>query len=189
MLGDQAEFRPVQWEAIEAAVSKRNRVLVVQRTGWGKSAVYFLATKILRNQGSGPSLLVSPLLSLMRDQLRAADRIGVRASAIHSGNRHDWDSVKENLAANRVDLLMISPERLANPDFRKQILDILAGRIGMLIVDEAHCISDWGHDFRPDYRRIQRLINYLPRTLPVIATTATANDRVTKDVADHSERT
>ena len=188
MLGPAAAFRPGQWEAVEAAVVHRRRVLVVQRTGWGKSAVYFLATRLLRDAGSGPALVVSPLLSLMRDQLRAAERIGVRAATIHSGNRDEWDAVEASLVANTVDLLMVSPERLGNPEFRARVLTAVGGRVGLLVVDEAHCVSDWGHDFRPDYRRIKRLLDLLPPTVPVIATTATANDRVTADVADQLGR-
>lgn len=188
MLGAHAEFRPGQWDAIEAAVARRRRVLVVQRTGWGKSAVYFLAAKLLRNDGAGPALLVSPLLSLMRDQLRAAERIGVRAASIHSGNRDEWEGVESALAANEVDVLMISPERLANPEFRSRVLNSVGGRVGLLVIDEAHCISDWGHDFRPDYRRIKRLLDHLPPSVPVIATTATANNRVIADVAEQLGR-
>jgi ATP-dependent DNA helicase RecQ len=188
MLGPEAAFRPGQWEAVEAAVVRRQRVLVVQRTGRGKSAVYFLATRLLRDAGTGPTLVVSPLLSLMRDQLRAAERIGVRAATINSTNREEWDSVEAALAGNTVDLLMISPERLGNAEFRARILAAVGGRLGLLVIDEAHCISDWGHDFRPDYRRIKGLLDLLPSTVPVIATTATANDRVTADVADQLGR-
>jgi ATP-dependent DNA helicase RecQ len=188
MLGPVSAFRPGQWEAVEAAVVRRRRVLVVQRTGWGKSAVYFLATRLLRDAGAGPTLVVSPLLSLMRDQLRAAERIGVRAATIHSANRDEWNTVEAALTANEVDLLMVSPERLGNPEFRAHVLSAVGGRVGLLVVDEAHCISDWGHDFRPDYRRIKRLLDLLPPTVPVIATTATANDRVTADVADQLGR-
>jgi ATP-dependent DNA helicase RecQ len=188
MLGANAEFRKGQWEAIEAAVVHRRRVLVVQRTGWGKSAVYFLATRLLRDRGSGPALLVSPLLSLMRDQLRSAERIGVRAATINSGNRDEWELVEAKLADNAVDLLMVSPERLGNAEFRTRIMSMIGGKVGLLVIDEAHCISDWGHDFRPDYRRIKRLLDHLPPSVPVIATTATANNRVTADVAEQLGR-
>ena len=156
-------------------------MLVVQRTGWGKSMVYFLATKLLREQGMGPTLLISPLLSLMRNQLEAAQRIGVRASTINSTNREEWQKVQDELGSNLVDILLISPERLANQDFLQNVLSSL-GNLGLFVVDEAHCISDWGHDFRPDYRRIVRILQALPSNIPVLATTATANDRVVEDV-------
>jgi ATP-dependent DNA helicase RecQ len=177
----QASFRDGQWESIEQLLH-RNRVLVVQRTGWGKSMVYFLATKLLREQGAGPTLLISPLLSLMRNQLEAAQRIGVRARTINSTNNEEWQQIKSELAANKVDVLLISPERLANDDFRQNILANMTSNIGLFAIDEAHCISDWGHDFRPDYRRIVRVLQAIPSNVPVLATTATANDRVVNDV-------
>ena len=176
-----ASFRDGQWESIEQLLN-RNRVLVVQRTGWGKSMVYFLATKLLREQGAGPTLLISPLLSLMRNQLEAAQRIGVTARTINSTNNDDWQQIQDELAANQVDVLLISPERLANDDFRQNILANMANNIGLFVIDEAHCISDWGHDFRPDYRRIVRVLQAIPSNVPVLATTATANDRVVNDV-------
>jgi ATP-dependent DNA helicase RecQ len=181
MLGPDADFRPGQWEAIEKLVVERGRTLVVQRTGWGKSIVYFLATKLLREQSAGPTLLISPLLALMRNQIEMAERIGVRAATINSSNREEWDAVEKSLASDACDVLLISPERLSNPRFQS-ILSSLAGRVGLFVVDEAHCISDWGHDFRPDYRRIVRIIRNLPRGVPVLGTTATANDRVVADV-------
>lgn len=177
----QAFFRDGQWESIEQLLN-RNRVLVVQRTGWGKSMVYFLATKLLREQGAGPTLLISPLLSLMRNQLEAAGRIGVTARTINSTNNEEWQQIQSGLAANQVDVLLISPERLANDDFRQNILANIAINIGLFAIDEAHCVSDWGHDFRPDYRRIVRVLQALPSNVPVLATTATANDRVVNDV-------
>ena len=179
----EAEFRPDQLEAIERLVGRRERVLLVQRTGWGKSAVYFIATRMLRDRGSGPTLLVSPLLALMRNQIEAAERMDVRAKTINSANRHEWPQVREQLAADAVDLLLISPERLANPAFRSDDLPELGGRSGLLVVDEAHCISDWGHDFRPDYRRIRRVLELLPAGVPILCCTATANNRVVDDVA------
>ncbi|MBC7594982.1 MAG: ATP-dependent DNA helicase RecQ [Kineosporiaceae bacterium] len=181
---DDAVFHDGQFEAIAALVDYRRRALVVQRTGWGKSAVYFIATLLLRRQGAGPTLLVSPLLALMRDQVAAAERAGVRAVAINSANQHEWDDVRARLAADDVDILLVSPERLNNPRFRDEQLPDLVRRIGMLVVDEAHCISDWGHDFRPDYRRLAQLIRDLPAEVPVLATTATANERVVTDVAE-----
>lgn len=178
------QFHDGQYEAIETLVQGRRRALVVQRTGWGKSAVYFIATLLLRRRGAGPTLLVSPLLSLMRDQVSAAARAGVRAVAINSANAHEWDAARDALARDEVDVLLVSPERLNNPRFRDEQLPDLLGRIGMLVVDEAHCISDWGHDFRPDYRRIAELIERLPQDLPVLATTATANARVVTDIEE-----
>lgn len=179
-----ADFHDGQYEAIEALVEGRRRALVVQRTGWGKSAVYFVATLLLRRQGAGPTVLVSPLLALMRDQIAAAERAGVRAVAINSTNAHEWTDVLAQLDRDEVDVLLVSPERLNNPAFREQQLPALVRRIGMLVVDEAHCISDWGHDFRPDYRRLRDLIAQMPADVPVLATTATANSRVVADVAE-----
>src|SRR3954464_13398003 len=179
-----AAFRPGQLEAIEALVERRGRALVVQRTGWGKSAVYFIATRLLRDQGAGPTLLVSPLLALMRNQLQMAERAGVRAVTINSENRDDWHDIEKQVAAGEVDILLISPERLNNTRFRAEVLPDLVGTVGLLVVDEAHCISDWGHDFRPDYRRIARVLKQLPAGVPVLCTTATANDRVVADVVE-----
>lgn len=182
MLGDAADFREGQWEAIDRVANRRERLLVVQRTGWGKSVVYFLATRILRDAGAGPTLLVSPLLSLMRNQLLAAERLGIRAATIHSENQEEWEAVEQALRAGEVDLLMLSPERLGNARFLNDLLPGIQGSIGLFVVDEAHCISDWGHDFRPDYRRIIRILRLLPPTVPVLCTTATANERVVKDI-------
>jgi ATP-dependent DNA helicase RecQ len=178
---DDANFRDEQLECIEAAV-RGERLLVVQRTGWGKSIVYFIATRLLRDRGAGPTLIVSPLLSLMRNQLAAAARIGLRSATINSANTEDWDSVIAAMRRNEIDVLLISPERLANDSFRQNVLVPIGGNIGLFVIDEAHCISDWGHDFRPDYRRISLLFKLLPPALPVLATTATANNRVVDDV-------
>ncbi|MEE2522485.1 RecQ family ATP-dependent DNA helicase [Pseudarthrobacter sp. J75] len=179
-----ADFHDGQYEAIEALVDGGQRALVVQRTGWGKSAVYFVASLLLRRRGAGPTLIVSPLLALMRDQVAAAARAGVRAVAINSANQLEWDSVRQQLAEDQVDVLLVSPERLTNPSFRENQLPELIRRTGLLVIDEAHCISDWGHDFRPDYRRISDLIAGLPGTVPVLATTATANSRVVHDIEE-----
>ncbi|MGO4383886.1 RecQ family ATP-dependent DNA helicase [Specibacter sp. RAF43] len=179
-----ADFHDGQFEAIEALVDAGRRALVVQRTGWGKSAVYFVASLLLRARGAGPTLIVSPLLALMRDQVAAAERAGVRAMAINSANATEWDVVSGALAADEVDVLLVSPERLTNPSFRENQLPTLIRRTGLLVIDEAHCISDWGHDFRPDYRRIADLIAQLPGTVPVLATTATANSRVVADIEE-----
>ncbi|RWZ68025.1 ATP-dependent DNA helicase RecQ [Labedella populi] len=180
----EAVFHDGQLEAILALVDDRRRTLVVQRTGWGKSAVYFIASLLLRRRGAGPTLLVSPLLALMRDQVAAAERAGVRAVAINSTNAHEWDDVRASLARDEIDVLLVSPERLNNPRFRDEQLPDLVRRTGLLVVDEAHCISDWGHDFRPDYRRLAELITTLPAGVPILATTATANARVVTDVVE-----
>lgn len=179
-----AVLREDQWVAIEALVADRRRALVVQRTGWGKSAVYFVATALLRELGAGPTVIVSPLLALMRNQVEAARRAGIAAETIHSANTDEWESVHQRVAAGETDVLLVSPERLNNPAFRDEVLPRLAHDAGLLVVDEAHCISDWGHDFRPDYRRIRTLLEELPAGTPVLATTATANARVTADVAE-----
>jgi ATP-dependent DNA helicase RecQ len=179
-----AAFREGQDVAVAALVEQGQRALVVQRTGWGKSAVYFVSTALLRRRGTGPTLLVSPLLALMRDQVAAASRAGIRAVEISSANATEWDDVAARLAADEVDVLLVSPERLTNPRFREEQLPDLVRRCGLLVVDEAHCVSDWGHDFRPDYRRIRDLLGTLPEGTPVLATTATANERVVADVAE-----
>ncbi|HKT04927.1 MAG TPA: DEAD/DEAH box helicase [Rugosimonospora sp.] len=184
LAGTGARLREDQWQAIEALVAGGRRVLCVQRTGWGKSAVYFVATVLLRERGEGPTVIVSPLLALMRNQVEAASRAGIAARTINSANLDEWDSIVVDAHAGEVDLLLISPERLNNPDFRDTLLPKLAETAGLLVVDEAHCISDWGHDFRPDYRRLRTLLARLRPGTPVLATTATANARVTADVAE-----
>ncbi|MET8528846.1 DEAD/DEAH box helicase [Micromonospora sp. NPDC005172] len=193
LAGEHARLREDQWRAIEALVVDRRRVLCVQRTGWGKSAVYFVATALLRDReqtgggdggGHGPTVIVSPLLALMRNQVEAAARAGIRARTINSANLDEWDEITAEIQAGAVDVLLISPERLNNPDFRDGVLPKLAATTGLLVVDEAHCVSDWGHDFRPDYRRLRTFLAELPERTPVLATTATANARVTQDVAE-----
>ncbi|MFL6077274.1 MAG: DEAD/DEAH box helicase [Mycobacteriales bacterium] len=221
LAGPDAVLRPDQWQAVEALVADRRRALVVQRTGWGKSAVYFIATALLRRpdpgfgcqgggsrrvrswhasdpttpaagswagrstpEATGATVIVSPLLALMRNQIDAAARAGIHGRTINSANLDEWDTVRAEVAAGAVDVLLISPERLNNPDFRDTVLPHLAGTAGLVVIDEAHCISDWGHDFRPDYRRIRTLLDGLPAGVPVLATTATANARVTADVAE-----
>jgi ATP-dependent DNA helicase RecQ len=175
-------FREGQEDAIRYVVEGRGRLLVVQKTGWGKSFVYFIATKLLREGGAGPALLVSPLLSLMRNQIAAAERMEVRAVTINSDNREEWDTIEDAIRQDAVDILLISPERFANERFQAEVLRRIAHRIGLLVIDEAHCISDWGHDFRPHYRLIERIARGLPANLPFLATTATANDRVMADI-------
>ncbi len=179
-----AGFRPGQEEAISHVVRGAGRLLVVQKTGWGKSFVYFIATRLLRESGAEPTLLMSPLLALMRNQIAAAERMGVRARRITSDNVDEWSEVEELLVRDEVDILLIAPERLANERFRDEVLFPIAGRISLLVIDEAHCISDWGHDFRPDYRLIERIARTLPPNLRLLATTATANDRVMSDLRD-----
>ncbi|BCJ34841.1 hypothetical protein Athai_23440 [Actinocatenispora thailandica] len=189
LAGPDAVLRDDQWRAIEALVSPAadgtgRRVLLVQRTGFGKSAVYFVATSLLRAAGAGPTVIVSPLLALMRNQIEAAAGAGIRAATINSANVTQWQAIEADIAAGTVDVLLVSPERLNNPDFRDRILPELAATTGLLVVDEAHCVSDWGHDFRPDYRRIATFLAGLEPHVPVLATTATANARVTADVAE-----
>ena len=184
LAGPDARLREDQWTAIHALAAEGRRALVVQRTGWGKSAVYFLATALLRARGAGPTVIVSPLLALMRNQIEAAARAGIRARTVNSANTEQWEQVYAEVAAGEADVLLVSPERLNNPAFRDQVLPKLTAAAGLLVVDEAHCISDWGHDFRPDYRRLRTLLDELPAGVPVLATTATANARVTRDVAE-----
>src|SRR3954462_4216057 len=184
LAGPSAVLRDDQWTAIEALVVRRRRALVVQRTGWGQSAVSFIATKLLREQGAGATVIVSPLLALMRNQIDAAARAGISAHTINSANLEEWDEVEAAVHRGETDVLLVSPERLNNPGFRDTVLPKLAAETGLLVIDEAHCISDWGHDFRPDYRRIRTLLGDLPAGIPVLATTATANQRVVDDVAE-----
>ena len=184
LAGEGARLRDDQWTAISALTSARRRALVVQRTGWGKSAVYFVATALLRARGAGPTVIVSPLLALMRNQVDAAGRAGIQARTINSANTQEWDQVHAEVADGKADVLLVSPERLNNPGFRDEVLPKLTAAAGLIVIDEAHCISDWGHDFRPDYRRIRTLLQALPPGIPVLATTATANARVTRDVAE-----
>lgn len=179
-----AAFRDDQEAAIRHLVEGRGRLLVVQKTGWGKSFVYFIATRLLREAGFGPALLVSPLLALMRNQIAAAERMGLSAATINSDNPEEWSDIEARLAGGEIDILLISPERLANERFRAEVLDDIAARVSLLVIDEAHCISDWGHDFRPHYRLLERIVRRLPADLRLLATTATANDRVTADLSD-----
>jgi ATP-dependent DNA helicase RecQ len=183
MAGPDARPRPDQTRAVEALVEQRRRVLVVQATGWGKSAVYWAATSALRAAGAGPTLVVSPLLALMRDQIAAASRAGLRAATVNSTNVEEWHEVLTQVLTGRLDVLLISPERLSNPAFARRLPELL-GSVGLLVIDEAHCVSDWGFDFRPDYQRLTRTLLGLAPGTPVLATTATANQRVTADVAD-----
>ncbi len=184
LAGPEAALREDQWRAIEALVAERRRALVVQRTGWGKSAVYFIATALLRAAGAGPTVIISPLLALMRNQIAAAERAGIHAATINSTNTEQWQQTYRQVQAGDLDVLLLSPERLNNPEFRDQVMPELTRTCGLLVVDEAHCISDWGHDFRPDFRRLRTMLPELPQGTPVLATTATANTRVVRDVAD-----
>ena len=182
--GKKVDFRVGQWEAIDALVNHRRKLLVVERTGWGKSLIYFISTRILRDRGQGPTLIVSPLLALMRNQQAAAEHLGIRAISINSSNRKEWPALQAEILDNTADALLISPERLANDQFVEAVLLPVANRIGMMVVDEAHCISDWGHDFRPDYRRLVNILKLIPPNIPVLGTTATANNRVLDDVKE-----
>ena len=177
-----ASFRDGQEEAIRHVVNGAGPLLLVQKTGWGKSNVYFIAVKLLREAGFGPALLISPLLALMRNQIEAAERMGVRAVTINSDNKDEWEVVEAQIRRDVIDVLLISPERLANERFVADVLAPVADRIALLVIDEAHCISDWGHDFRPDYRRIERTARMLPPNLRLLATTATASNRVLEDL-------
>ena len=183
LAGPDARPRPEQLEAVQAVVAGRKRTLLVARTGFGKSAVYFSSTKMLRARGWGPSIVISPLLALMRDQVAAAEKLGLRAATINSSNADNWGEIEDELINDQVDLLLIAPERLANPGFRERVFSMMLARPFALVCDEAHCISDWGHDFRPDYLRLRHVISELPDWAPILATTATANQRVTNDVA------
>jgi len=177
-----ARFREGQWEAIDMLVNQRQKLLVVQRTGWGKSSVYFISAKIFRDRGMGPTIIISPLLALMRNQIESAQRLGIVAETMNSTNTEDWQAVTRRILNDEIDCLLISPERLANDGFIETVLQPIADRIALMVIDEAHCISDWGHDFRPDYRRIVNILRQLPANTPVLGTTATANDRVVVDI-------
>lgn len=179
-----AQFRNGQWETIDQLVNQGQKMLLVQRTGWGKSVVYFISARILRDQKRGPTIIISPLLALMRNQIAAAERIGIRAVTINSTNQDDWGKIKDQILGDQIDTLLISPERLANDEFIENILLPIGQRIGLMVVDEAHCISDWGHDFRPDYRRIINILRQIPANTPILGTTATANNRVVQDVCE-----
>ena len=180
----EGRFREGQWETIDNLVNRGQKILLVQRTGWGKSVVYFISARILRDQDRGPTIVISPLLALMRNQIDAAKRIGIRAVTINSTNQGEWGAIKEQILGDHVDVMLISPERLANDDFIEQILLPVGQRIGLMVVDEVHCISDWGHDFRPDYRRILNVLRQMPPNMPVLGTTATANNRVIRDITE-----
>lgn len=183
LAGPKARLRADQETAVAALLEPGARVLVVQATGWGKSAVYWVATALRRAEGAGPALVVSPLLSLMRDQVAAAQRAGLRAATVNSSNFDEWTDIERALTSGELDVLLVSPERLANPTFGRRVLSALEGTLGLLVIDEAHAVSDWGHDFRPDYRRVSDVLTRLAPQTPVLATTATANARVTEDVA------
>ncbi|MDN8331720.1 DEAD/DEAH box helicase [Acinetobacter baumannii] len=178
-----AEFHNDQLEAISQLVEYQSKLLVVQKTGWGKSAVYFIATKLLRMQGKGPTIIISPLIALMRNQIERAGQLGLKVVSINSSqSQENNDCAKQQIINQSVDAVIISPEQLANDEMIENVLSHIMSNIGLFVVDEAHCISDWGHDFRPDYRRIVRVLNFMPTNMPVLATTATANSRVITDI-------
>ena len=183
MLGNDVRFRPGQYEIIDSVISNGGKHLLVQKTGWGKSIIYFILTKIFRDKGGGPTLLISPLLSLMRNQIYHAEKIGIKAVAINSSNSQDHDRILHEIQKDNIDILLVAPERLSNQHFLTEILPSMKS-IGLFVIDEAHCISDWGHDFRPDYRRIKNLIQQTFDNIPILGTTATANDRVVSDVEE-----
>src|ERR1700749_138720 len=142
LAGPDARLREDQWTAIRALVEDHVRALVVQRTGWGKSAVYFTATALLRARGASPSVIVSPLIALMRTQIGAAGRAGIQARTVNSANTDDWDQIYAEIAAGAVDVLLVSPERLNNPSFRDLVLPRLTETAGLIVIDEAPCIPD-----------------------------------------------
>ena len=179
-----ATFHDGQWEAIDAITNHEQKLLLVQRTGWGKSSVYFISTKILRERGAGLTIIISPLLALMRNQMQAAEQLGVHVVTVNSTNREHWSSIIQKIRGNAVDAVLISPERLSNEEFTESVLLSVADNIGLFVVDEAHCISDWGHDFRPDYRRLINILRQFPPNMPILGTTATANNRVIDDVKE-----
>ena len=183
MIGNNAEFHDGQWEAIENALNNK-RTLIIEKTGWGKSIVYFMASKLIKEKRGGVTVLLSPLLSLIRNQIETAEKMGIRALTINSENKDEWENIEQTLINGQCEIVFISPERLANKDFVERVIPLIKGSINMIVVDEAHCISDWGHDFRPDYGRIVDVIKLLPPNIPVIATTATANKRVEKDIKE-----
>lgn len=180
-----ATFHEHQWEAISKVVEERSRVLVVQKTGWGKSAVYFIAARLLSDIGRGQTIIISPLLALMRNQIDSATGYGVEVGTINSSrSREENDCARDQFIDGSLQAIIISPEQLAKPDFVGGVLQPMARQVGLLVIDEAHCISDWGHDFRPDYKRINNILKHLPDNVPVLATTATASQRVMDDVVD-----
>ncbi|MGX1957441.1 RecQ family ATP-dependent DNA helicase [Serratia proteamaculans] len=177
-----AEFRDGQWEAIDALVNHQQKLLVVQRTGWGKSSVYFISTKIFRDRHMGPTIIVSPLLALMRNQVDAAVRLGLDAVRWDSTNREEHPDILEKLQRNEIDVLFIHPKQFSNQEFLDDVLAPISDRLGLMVIDEAHCISDWGHDFIPEYRLIANILRELPANTGVLGTTATANNRVVEDI-------
>ena len=178
----ESTFRDDQWDVIDALVNRGEHLLLIQRTGWGKSAVYFISAKLLRGRGRGPTVIVSPLLSLMRNQVLAGRRMGLRIGALHSGTGHWFDEFRRGIQDDTIDILLVSPERFANERFRREILPLLEQRMGMLVIDEAHCVSNWGHDFRFDYLRLAGIADHLLRGSPLLATTATVNNRAVDDI-------
>jgi ATP-dependent DNA helicase RecQ len=180
---DLADFREGQFEAINLVVNQKKKLLVVQKTGWGKSSVYFISTKYIREQAGGLSIIISPLLALMRNQIMSANKLNLNVATINSSNKEDWEDIKYQILSNQIDALLISPERLSNSLFMKEIFEPISSNIGLFVIDEAHCISDWGHDFRPDYKKITNIIKKIPNNTPILATTATANNRVIIDIS------
>ncbi len=181
---DDAQFKAGQWKSISTLVNDRKRSLVIQSTGWGKSMVYFTSTKLLREQGCGPTIVISPLLALMRNQVESAQKLNLNAVTLNSTNTNHHETIKNKIRKNEIDILLLSPEKLNSTTFTEEYLSLIANKVGLVVIDEAHCISDWGHDFRPDYKRISRVLSRLPKGIPVLATTATANKRVETDILE-----
>lgn len=178
LYGKDASFREGQYEAIEATMTQK-RTLVVQRTGWGKSLVYFVCTKLMREQRRGVTMVVSPLLVLMQNQIEAAEKMGLKCDVLNSAVKDRRDDILSSLENNDLDLILVTPETLFAEDVQKRLRNI---RIGLFVIDEAHCISDWGHDFRLEYGNLRKIVQQLPANVPILATTATANDRVIADL-------
>uniref|UniRef100_A0A060T609 DNA 3'-5' helicase n=1 Tax=Blastobotrys adeninivorans TaxID=409370 RepID=A0A060T609_BLAAD len=179
-----SSFRKHQKEAINATLSGKD-VLVLMPTGGGKSLCYQLPALVKSGKTKGVTIVISPLISLMQDQVEALQNKGVNAIVINSKTSASDRTTKFNLLANDgVDLLYVSPEMLNTSKRMKDKLFLLYrdGKIARIVIDEAHCVSSWGHDFRTDYKELERLKDTYPQT-PIMALTATANKPVRLDIA------
>ena len=170
-------FYDEQWDAI-SKVMNGERILMIQKTGFGKSLCYqFPAT-----QFNGLTITFSPLIALMRDQVKNLRSRGIEAAAINSEEPPEVnEETLRRAARGELSLLYIAPERLGNTKWVETITE-MKSNVSMIVVDEAHCISVWGHDFRPDYRRIINLVKSLPNNVPILTTTATATKRTEEDI-------
>lgn len=168
-------FYDEQWEAIQRILNGE-RILMIQRTGFGKSLCYqFPAT-----QFDGITVIFSPLIALMRDQVKALNKKGIPARYINSEQTVEENSATiQDALDGKVKILYIAPERQENAEWIEATRKM---NLSMVVIDEAHTISVWGHDFRPAFRRIINLVKLLPQSLPVLATTATATNRVQSDI-------